>query len=297
MAAFWETMAHWWVEYGIAIRLLLIVLGAVLARWILMFVLRRTVNRVVSGVKKSHDVELTAELSQSPKLAARMVQRTRTLGTVGGNLITWVVVLTALVMVLDQLGVSVAAIIASAGIVAAGLAFGAQNIVKDLLNGLFMVFEDQIGVGDLITVGDITGTVEAVGVRVTQVRDIEGALWFIRNGEILQLGNRSHGWARAIIDLEVETSTDGRNLPDEVLRIARDAVQRPGVSRKVLEMPALIALAAVEPERSAYRLLVKTRPGAQAEISRELRESIVTAFGGEGVTVAPEFRKEVWPRS
>lgn len=299
MADVWATLAHWWVEYGIIFRIVLIVLGAIVARWVLIFILKRTVNQVVSGVKKSQDVEATAELSQSPKLAARMVQRTRTLGTVGGNLITWIVALAALVMVLDQLGVSVAALIASAGIVAAGLAFGAQNVIKDLLNGLFMVFEDQIGVGDLITVGTVTGKVEAVGIRVTQVRDLEGALWFIRNGEILQLGNRSHGWARSIIDFEIHTDESAVPAADAVgaiKQLSREVVRRPELSRKVLEMPDLISLESVEQGRENYRLLTRTRPGAQYEIARELRHALLTELDGIVVTLAPEYRKEDWPR-
>src|SRR5690554_4248448 len=125
MAEVWATITRWWTDYAIPFRIILIVIVAVLLRWVLLVLLQRTVNRVVSGVKKSRAVEVTAELAQSPVIAARMIQRTRTLGTVGGNLITWTVVLISLIIVLDQLGVSVAAIIASAGVVAAALAFGA----------------------------------------------------------------------------------------------------------------------------------------------------------------------------
>ena len=92
--------------------------------------------------------------------------------------------------------------------VGAGLGFGAQNIVKDVLNGLLMVGEDQLGVGDVVDLGPATGVVESVGIRITQVRDVNGTLWFVRNGEILRVGNLSQGWARVIIDLSVPYDSD-----------------------------------------------------------------------------------------
>lgn len=289
MADLWETLARWWTDYALPIRILLILFTAVLVRWFLIFLLRRTVNRVVSGVKKSKAVEVTAELAQSPLAAARMIQRTRTLGTVGGNLITWTVVLITFIVILDQLGVSVAAIIASAGVLAAALAFGAQNIVKDLLNGLFMVFEDQLGVGDTVQVGDIVGTVEAVGVRVTQVRTLDGTLWFVRNGEIMQLGNMSHGWGRAIVDIDIANAVPSERVHEVIEDVARTVVTSPGLARKVIEMPKVQGVEAIRQDVSRYRLTVKTRPDAKWEVARALRVAIRERLDEEGIRRGPDI--------
>lgn len=287
MADFWSTVSRWWVEYGVPFRIVLIILLAVIGRWVLLILLRRGVSKVVSGVKKSHAVEFTAELTQSPVTAARMIQRTRTLGTVGSNFITWFIALTAVVMILDQLGVSVGALLASAGVVAAGLAFGAQNIVKDLLNGLFMVFEDQLGVGDLITVGAVTGTVEVVGIRVTQVRAVDGTLWFIRNGEILQLGNRSHGWARSIVKIDVSRTRDLERISEIIEEVAVSVVERSELARKVLAMPDVLGVDSIHSDHTTFTLMVKTRPGAEDDVSRELRLALKERFDRERIVIGP----------
>lgn len=289
MADFWAELGRWWGDYGVPIRIILILIIAVLIRWLLIVLLRRTVNQVVSGVKKSKAVEVTAELAQSPVAAARMIQRTRTLGTVGRNLITWTIVLLTFIIVLDQLGVSVAAIVASAGVVAAALAFGAQNIVKDLLNGLFMVFEDQLGVGDSIQVGDISGTVEAVGVRVTQVRALDGTLWFIRNGEIVQLGNMSHGWGRAIVDIDVSNSVETQTVVSAIEEAAREVVMSQELARKVVAMPEVHGVQVIHQDYSRYRLSVQTRPDARWEVARVLRVAIRERLDRDQIPRGPEI--------
>lgn len=289
MAEFWATISRWWIEYGVPFRVVLIIIGALVARWLLIILLGRTVNQVVNGVKKTHAVDLTAELAQSPLIAARMVQRTRTLGTVGRNLITATVMLTAFIMVLDQLGVSVSAIVASAGVVAVGLAFGAQNVIKDLLNGLFMVFEDQLGIGDSIIVGTVSGTVEAVGIRVTQVRSTDGTLWFIRNGEVLQLGNRSHGWARAILNIDVTVENNLDKVAQAITEVAREVVHQPELARKVLMMPELLGVESFHSDHSTLRLTVKTRPDAEAEVSRAIRVALKSRFDRDGINIGPDL--------
>ena len=106
-------------------------------------------------------------------------------------------------MMLSELGVNVAPIIASAGILGIALGFGAQSLVKDFLSGIFMIFEDQYGVGDVVDLGEAIGTVEAVSLRVTRLRDVNGTVWYVRNGEILRVGNMSQNWARTVLDVGV----------------------------------------------------------------------------------------------
>ncbi len=201
-----------WQIWGTPIRIIALLVGAGILRAALRFSIKRVVDRVVSGVKKAQAVEHTVELSASPLHAVRVVQRTRTIGSVLNNLATWAIISVTLVLVLAELNFSVTALIASAGVLGAALGFGAQNVVKDMLNGLFMVFEDQLGVGDIVeltsTQGPVSGVVEEVGVRVTQVRDVNGTLWFVRNGEIVTVGNKSQGWARVILDIPAPYTSD-----------------------------------------------------------------------------------------
>jgi small conductance mechanosensitive channel len=109
----------------------------------------------------------------------------------------------AFMLILGELGVNLAPLIASAGIAGIALGFGAQNLVKDFIAGLFMLLEDQYGVGDVVDVGEASGTVEAVGLRITTIRDGRGVLWYIRNGEIIRVGNKSQGWAMVVVDVPV----------------------------------------------------------------------------------------------
>ena len=291
MAEFWAAITGFFYEYQVLFRILLIVAGAFVAAWVLRLLLNRAVHGIVRGVKRSQNVDSTQELAAGPHLNARAVQRTRTLGSFGRNVISWLLVIIALFLILAQFNVNLTAIIASAGFVAAGLAFGAQNLVKDVLNGLFMVFEDQMGVGDLITVGEITGTVENVGIRVTQVRASDGTLWFVRNGEILTLGNASQGWGRAIMDITVSAEEDLDLVERAALESAQELLRSPEFARRVTGEPEVLGLESVYGDRATIRLTVRTRPEAQFSVQRELRARIRKRFGELGIQLADELPK------
>ncbi|MBC9944130.1 mechanosensitive ion channel [Leucobacter sp. cx-328] len=271
------------------INIVLIIVIALFANWLLRFTLRRTVQRIVQGVKKAQDVDSTSELTAAPYINARAVQRTRTLGTVGRHVITWSIVVFALIAILANMGVNLAALLTSAGIVAAGLTFGAQNIVKDILNGLFMAFEDQLGVGDSVTIGAVTGTVEDVGIRVTQVRAYDGTLWFIRNGEILMLGNASQGWGRAVIDITVEADQDLKHVGEVAIDAAEDLLAQEQYRRKVTGFPEILGLESVSGNRATLRLTMRTRPEARDEVRRALRAAIRRSFNEQGIKLADEL--------
>lgn len=165
-----------WDQWHTLIRIVLILIGTVITRWVLLILVNRTVRKIENG--NHHH-------------AARLVQRAKTMATVLGNLITWTLILFAAGSVLSELGVAVGALIASAGIVGAALGFGAQTLVRDFISGIFIIFEDQYGVGDKVDLGEVKGVIEIVGLRVTQVRDSKGTLWWVRNGEIIRVGNHS----------------------------------------------------------------------------------------------------------
>ena len=188
----WALVNQWFAENQMLIRIAFIVLGALIARAVFRSATARIIARVVDGVGAATDGTAPKQRTSTANAQARIVQRTRTLGAVLGTLTNWVLGVVATVLVLSELGFEVTAIVAGAGILGAGLALGAQDIVRDFLNGVFMVFEDQIGIGDKVDVGDAKGVVEEVTIRITKIRDAQGTLWFVRNGQIQRVASKSH---------------------------------------------------------------------------------------------------------
>lgn len=180
---FTEWLRLAWQDWSTLIRIVLILVGAVVLRAALLLSVKRVVKGISSGAKRSLGTAVSPQ---------RVVLRAKTLGSVLSNFITWSIFVISGTMLLSELGVAVGALIAGAGILGAALGFGAQNIVRDLLSGLFIVFEDQYGIGDQVDLGEASGVVESVGLRITQLRDAKGTLWYVRNGEILRVGNLSH---------------------------------------------------------------------------------------------------------
>lgn len=283
--------AEFYAGFRAPLNIAFIVVGAVVGTWLLRVLLRAIVNRVVRGVKRSKDVTVTRELAASTRGYARAVQRTRTLGAVGRHIVTWVIAVLAFFGVLNELGVNIAAVMTSAGIVAAGLAFGAQNVVKDILNGIFMVVEDQLGVGDWVQIGDVSGTVEDVGIRVTRVRSLDGTLWAIRNGEIFVLGNSSQGWGRAVVDITVRADQDLQRVADVALAAANGVVRDARFVSKVSGVPEILGLESVFGDRAVLRMLLRTKPEAHWELQRALRAEISKEFRGQGIELAEEQAK------
>ncbi len=288
-AGFWASLGSFLTTYEAPFRIAGVIVGAVVLRWLLVVSIRRIVDRVVSGVKKAQNVEYTVEISASPLHAVRVVQRTRTMGSVLNNLVTWAIVSVAIVLILAELDFSVTALIASAGILGAALGFGAQNVVKDMLNGLFMVFEDQLGVGDIVelqsTQGPVSGVVETVGVRVTQVRDVGGVLWYVRNGEIINVGNKSQGWARVIIDLPAPYTSNVEEVQEVMLATANAMSNEPEYQRKVLEPPEIWGIESISAEALVIRLVMKVRTADQFDLARVLRLRLKLALDQLGVAV------------
>jgi len=261
-----------------------VIVGALLLRLILRFVIKRVVERIVNGVKKRQNAEDTQALLTSPLAAVRIVQRTRTLGSVLGNIVTSAIVIVAVLLVFNELvpGATGAFALITAAL-GAGLGFGAQNLVKDVLNGLFMVSEDQLGVGDVVDTGFATGVVEAVDIRVTQIRDVNGTLWFVRNGEILRVGNMSQGWARVIIDLAVPYEADVDAVQQKILATALDLAAAAKWKSRILEKPEIWGIESISAEAVIVRLVVKTASTAKDDVARELRARLKVALDEIGV--------------
>ena len=282
---FWTGVAEFFAgPWGIPVRLLIVVVVSVIVRVALQFVIRRVVNRVVTGVKRRQGAEDTLALQASPVHAARLVQRTRALGGVLSSVVTTVVVVVALLLIIDTVAPeATAAFSLITAALGAGLGFGAQNVVKDILNGLFMVTEDQLGVGDVVDLGPATGVVEAVGIRITQIRDVNGTLWFVRNGEILRVGNLSQGWARVIIDLSAPYDADVDLVQSRMLDTAIALRDEPKWRRLILEKPEIWGIESVSADAVVIRLVVKVRSGSRDEVGRELRTRLKRALDELGV--------------
>ncbi len=280
LTAWWESLGAWSVGFEV----LFILAGAFLAWAVLQFMIRRVVRSIVHGVKRKQGVDDTQDLAASPLAAVRLVQRTRTLGSVLSSVVTSAVVIVAAILVVTKLAPDAAgALSLLTAAIGAGLGFGAQNIVKDVLNGLFMVIEDQLGVGDVVDLGPATGVVESVGIRITDIRDVNGTLWHVRNGEIVRVGNLSQGWARAIIDLAVPYESDIEEVEALILKTALDMAAEPKWKRLIMEKPELWGIESISAEAVVVRLVVKTRTSAKDDVSRELRLRLKRALDGAGI--------------
>src|SRR5262249_38486577 len=155
----------------------------------------------------------------------------------------------------------------SAGIVGVALGFGAQSLVKDFLSGIFMFLEDQYAVGDAVNVGSASGTVEALGLRVTRLRDVNGTVWYVRNGEILAVGNMSQHWARSVLDVTVANDADIDRVRELLHEVANEVWEDPEYTDSILEEPEVWGVERWDRDGVVVRLVVKTAPSAQANIA------------------------------
>ncbi|MDG3008593.1 mechanosensitive ion channel family protein [Rhodococcus sp. D2-41] len=217
-------------------------------------------------------------------LRERRRQRAGTIGSVLKSTVSFAVLIWLILQTLAILGINVAPFIASAGIVGVALGFGAQNLVRDFLSGLFMMFEDQYGVGDIIDIGEAVGTVETVGLRVTTVRDKFGTLWYCRNGEISRVGNYSQGYAIALLMLPISYTSDVDLACTVALAAANAAVEEDELSPHILEAPEMLGVDDVSSDAVTLRLTVKVRPNTQWSVQRELHRRILKAFDDEGIS-------------
>jgi small conductance mechanosensitive channel len=282
MNAAWFT--EFWVTYQTPIHIVLILLIAIIGRALLLVSVRRVVSGVVSGVKS--EAKAVTEDSESPLAKARVVQRTKTIGSVLSNFITWGIALITLTMVLNELGVQVGALIAGAGILGAAVGFGAQSLVRDLISGLFIVFEDQYGVGDVVDLGEIKGAIEAVGLRVTQVRDVEGTLWYVRNGEIARVGNKSQGFSRVIVDLSFDPTVDVEKARVALLSAATSVSKSKNFGDQLIGSAEVWGIQDLTGDALVIRLVQQTTAKGVDDVARELRAALAVELKKAKISLA-----------
>ncbi len=273
--------------------IVLIIVVGMAFRWFVNRAIDRLVSRAIKGtvpgvIANTKAGEFLADLR--PGSSERRKQRAETMGSLLKSIGTGVILAIVSVMVLAQLGVNIAPIIASAGIVGIALGFGAQNLVKDLLSGIFMILEDQYGVGDAVDLGEATGTVEAVGLRVTRLRDVNGTVWYVRNGEILRVGNQSQNWARTVLDITVDYEA---NL-DQVQRVLEEEAtamyQDERFHDVIIEQPEVWGVERFDKDGAVVRVVLKTAPLQQWLVARAMRQRVKARFDQEGIRIPTTFR-------
>lgn len=235
------------------------------------------------------DVASAAAGVQPAVTDERRRQRLRALGTILRSATSVVIFGIAGLQVLDDVGINLTPLLASASVVGIAVGIGAQSLVKDYLAGVLMLLEDQYGVGDVINIGDVSGTVEAVSLRTTRLRDVSGVVWHIPNGTVGQVGNESQGWARAVIDYPIPYTADLSAVTSLLDKTAAGMWRSPRWRQVMLEKPEVWGAQDVSTSSVTMRIVVRTAPLRQWEIEREMRSRIKAALDADGVALsAPE---------
>ena len=293
----------WLVERPL--KIVVILLGA----WVVNRLVTRAVDRLVNRIVESRVQE--GQEAESDDLVSRMGRRARgklqriheqterskqrisTLGAVLRSIASFAIYAMATLAMLGELGLNLGPFIAGAGIVGLAVGFGAQSLVADLIAGVFIVIEDQFGVGDFVDVGTASGTVEHVKFRTTVMRDVHGTVWVVPNSEIRRVGNSSQLWARTVLDVDVAYDTD-IDLAASVIKEVADSVWQEEVeSATIIEEPEIWGVQSFGADAISIRLAVKTEPNEQWATGRLIRARLKKAFDANGIEI-PFPQRTVW---
>ena len=281
-----EPWFHRFVE--VPLRAIIIIVFALVLRW----VANRLIDRLISRAAKGAMPNAIAQTKTGAKMAERgepAAQRRRQRAEATGSLLksiaTGIILTIAVVTILASFGIPVAPLLTSAGIVGVALGFGAQTLVKDFLAGISMMLEDQYGVGDVVDLGEAAGTVESVGLRVTRLRDVDGTVWYVRNGEILRVGNSSQNWARTVLDITVAYESD----LDEAQRILHDVANEMYAEKAfegvIIEPPEVWGVERFDKDGVVVRVVLKTAPLEQWGVARAMRQRVKHRFDAAGIRI------------
>ncbi len=271
---------HSKVLIEIPLRILAILVVAVVLRSLA----HRFIDRLTRPVREgdvprilrplSERVGNTGILDATGLLFERRAQRAATVASVVKSFISITIFVITFLVVLSELGIDLAPFIAGTSIVGVALGFGAQSVVKDFLSGMFMIFEDQYGVGDVIDFERATGTVEAVGLRTTKLRDVEGTVWYVRNGEVVRVGNMSQNYAQVVLDIPIGAGEGVRAASNTMIDVARELHDDDEWSELFLGEPELVGVQSITRDETVVRLTVRVRPLQQWRVANELRRRI-----------------------
>lgn len=273
-----------WPESAISIGVVLLV--AIVLR----FVVRRAIRTGVDASIAVADRHRASE-SRADRMLGRItgttderhLARVKTMGSVLTNAVDIIVVLLVLLTVMRVLAIPLEPVLAASGIGGIALAFGAQSLIKDYISGMLMIFEDQFGVGDLIDTGEVVGTVEEVGLRVTRLRDAGGQIWYVRNGEILRIGNQSQGWSTGLADVPIASTEDPARAIEVLRAMVKDMYADERFAGVLLEEPNVAGVNEVRAGATTIRIFAKTAPNQHWGVQRELLERGVQALHAAGI--------------
>ena len=282
---------EWFVARPSAIIGIIVV--GLLFRWFVHRLIDRVVRRASLGsvpgiLAKTKAGGFLSDLR--PGVSERRKQRSMTMGALLKRITTGFILTVAILMILDQLHYNIAPLLASAGILGVAFGFGAQSLVKDFLSGIFMILEDQYGVGDAVDLGEASGTVEAVGLRVTRLRDVNGTVWYVRNGEILRVGNQSQNWARTVLDITVAYESDLDQVQQILKDVATELFEDENFKDVIIEPPEVWGVERFDKDGVVVRVVLKTAPLQQWLVARTMREHIKSRFDRAGIRIPTSFR-------
>ncbi len=253
---------------------IVIILGALVVLVVIVSIIRRRVQRFFE--------------KKIPEDRMLIRKRTLTFNSVISNLVIVVAFIAAALIVAEQLGISVTPLLAGAGVAGIVVGFGAQNLIKDLINGVFILFEQWYQVDDVVTIGSTTGSVERFNLRTTIIRDIEGTVHYIPNGEISMLGNRTQLWARAVVEVGVHYDEDSDRVVKILEEIFDDIMADKKYKKMILERPKILGddgISELGDSAIVFKLVCKVKPGEQWNIARQLRKRIKDKFDKKGIEI------------
>ncbi|QAY70464.1 mechanosensitive ion channel family protein [Xylanimonas protaetiae] len=297
---FWEWFTGW------PLQVIIVLVVGVVALAVVRRVIAHVTDRIAKGYHRAY-VEATEEDEPTttgrkarkvlvedtlglatPEVKQRRARRARTVGSVLTSAATIIIITAMALFVLGAVGAGnvVAGLLGTAGVVGVAVGFGAQSLVRDFLSGLFILLEDQYGVGDVVDLGaGAIGTVEKVDLRLTHVRSFDGTLWHVRNGEILRAGNRTQQWARAVAEVRVPVGSDV-DVVRAALGRAVDVVQSDEVlGADLLETPAVRGVDAITEGAYAFTMHAKVRPGRDGDVMRALLVAAYAQLRAAGIIV------------
>jgi len=282
-----------WVQtlLGVPLAIIIIVVTAIVARWLIHRAITRLVQQATTAAARQERLQENKKAAHNTTelaaivLATRRQQRAESIGQLLRSASSLIIYGIASLLVLTQLGIDIGPLIASAGVIGVALGFGAQTLVKDYLSGVFLVIEDQYGIGDLVDLGPVIGTVEEVALRVTRLRDQSGVVWYVRNGEILRVANRSQGWTLSTIDIPVAYDEDLERVRELIDAAGQAMDDDPAYDDMLLAAPYYAGVESVSGEAVFVRVLAKSVPDKQIPTTRAIRERMKAVFDEAGVRV------------
>ncbi|MFJ8191563.1 mechanosensitive ion channel family protein [Streptomyces sp. NPDC096094] len=281
------TNAAGWVEenwstwLAIGLRVLLIMVIAAVLR----VVVRRAITKLIDRMNRRAGTGASTALSGLLVNAERRRQRSEAIGSVLRSVASFLILGTAALMVLGTFQINLAPLLASAGVAGVAIGFGARNLVTDFLSGVFMILEDQYGVGDSIDAGVASGEVIEVGLRVTKLRGDNGEIWYVRNGEVKRIGNLSQGWSTAGVDVTVRSDEDLDKVKESIAAVGERMSKEEPWNEMLWGPIEVLGLDSVLLDSMVVRVSAKTMPGKALTVERELRWRIKRAFDAADIQI------------